>query len=171
MRKHLIIAAAAALLSPAFMPTFAGAALAAPQDHQQGEHPRFSDEDRAAFTDARIAALKAGLKLTPAQEKNWPALESVIREQAKARSARFAEWHEKSKEHEGHHNAIEGLQRRAKALETRSGELVKLSEAAKPLYDSLDEAQKHRFGVLLHAVGGERHGGHWGHEGGHGSHD
>ncbi len=171
MRKHLIIAAAATLLSPAFLPSVAGVALAAPQDRQQGEHPMFSEEDRAAFTDARVAALKTGLKLTPAQEKNWPALETVIREQAKARAARFAEWHEKNKEHEGHHNVIEALQRRAKALETRSGELVKLSEAAKPLYDSLDEAQKHRFGVLLHAVGGGKHGGHWGHEGGHGSHD
>ena len=28
-----------------------------------------SQEDRAAFTDARIAALKAGLRLTPDQEK------------------------------------------------------------------------------------------------------
>ena len=31
-------------------------------------------------------------------------------------------------------------------------ELEKIADAAKPLYDSLDEAQKHRFGVLLHEV-------------------
>ena len=46
---------------------------------------------------ARIAALKAGLKLTPAQEKNWPALETALREQAKARAARIAEWREKAR--------------------------------------------------------------------------
>jgi hypothetical protein len=54
-------------------------------------HPKFSAEDFAAFTDARIAALKAGLKLTPEQEKNWPALEAALRERAKARAARIAE--------------------------------------------------------------------------------
>ena len=40
---------------------------------------RFSPEDREAFTDARIAALRAGLKLTPDQKKLWPAVEDVIR--------------------------------------------------------------------------------------------
>ena len=34
--------------------------------------PRFTAEDAQAFADARVAALKAGLKLTPEQEKNWP---------------------------------------------------------------------------------------------------
>jgi LTXXQ motif family protein len=60
-------------------------------------------DDFAAFTDARIAALKVGLRLTPAQEKNWPALETALREQAKARGARIAEWHEKAKEPREHH--------------------------------------------------------------------
>ncbi len=43
-------------------------------------HVRFSDADRAAFLDARIAALHAGLVLTPAQEKLWPSVESALRE-------------------------------------------------------------------------------------------
>ena len=33
-------------------------------------------EDRAAFADARIAAVHAGLKLTADQEKLWPPVES-----------------------------------------------------------------------------------------------
>ena len=41
-----------------------------------------SVEDLAAFTDARIAALKAGLELTPDQAKNWPAFEQALRETA-----------------------------------------------------------------------------------------
>ena len=32
------------------------------------EHVRMSPEDRAAFTDARIAAVKAGLKLPPTRK-------------------------------------------------------------------------------------------------------
>jgi hypothetical protein len=39
--------------------------------------PRFSAEDFAAFTDARIAALKSGLQLKPTQEKKWFALETA----------------------------------------------------------------------------------------------
>ena len=52
---------------------------------------RMSTEDRAAFVDARIAAVKAGLKLTPEQEKNWPAVESAVRDFAEtvARANRF----------------------------------------------------------------------------------
>ena len=40
------------------------------------ERPGVSREDRAAFLNARIAALKAGLELTSDQEKIWPAFEA-----------------------------------------------------------------------------------------------
>src|SRR5947208_15249232 len=49
------------------------------------EHMRMSPEDRAALTDARIAAVKAGLKLTPEQEKLWPPVEAAVRDFAKLR--------------------------------------------------------------------------------------
>ncbi len=160
MKKRFMIVAAAILLAPGFGAGLANAAPAAPQ--QEDEHSRFSEEDRAAFTDAKIAGLKAGLKLTPAQEKNWPAVEAAIRDNAKARAARWAEWRENAKEPEGQRNVIEMLQRHAKMLETCAGELSKLSNAAKPLYDSLDDSQKRRFGMLLHAIG-KHHGDHWGH--------
>ena len=52
---------------------------------------RLSTEDVAAFTDARIAGLKAGLKLTAEQEKNWPAVETAIRDLAKQRADRMKE--------------------------------------------------------------------------------
>jgi hypothetical protein len=165
MKKHILIAATAALLA---WPVLSSSVLAAPPQAPEdaGMHqPRFSPEDFAAFTDARIAALKAGLKLTEAQEKNWPALETALREQAKARAARVAEWREKAKEPLEHRSVIEGLQQGAKRLAARSTELEKLADAAKPLYDSLDDAQKRRFKPLLHMAIGR----HWhhGHEGFH----
>ena len=49
------------------------------------EHMRMSPEDRAAFADARIAAVHAGLKLTPDQEKLWPPVETAVRDFAKMR--------------------------------------------------------------------------------------
>jgi hypothetical protein len=64
------------------------ASLRLASEDAAAHHPKFSADDFAAFTDARIAALKVGLKLMPAQEKNWPALETALREQAKARAAR-----------------------------------------------------------------------------------
>src|ERR1700742_3102734 len=49
------------------------------------EHKRLSAEDRAAFADARIAAVHAGLKLTADQEKLWPPVEAAVRDFAKLR--------------------------------------------------------------------------------------
>jgi len=131
-------------------------------------HPQFSAEDFAAFTDAHIAALKAGLKLTPAQEKNWPASNDATRTGEGARRA-CAEWRDRAEEPheragearekaEERRDVIEGLRQGAKhltarstELATRSAELEKLADAAKPLYDSLNDAQKRRLRPLLHA--------------------
>src|SRR5437879_11997852 len=49
------------------------------------DHVRMNPEDRAAFTDARIAAVKAGPKLTPEQEKLWPPVEAAGRDLATLR--------------------------------------------------------------------------------------
>jgi hypothetical protein len=59
-------------------------------DGPGGPHWRPSAEDISAFGDARIAALKAGLRLTPDQDKHWPAFEKALRDRAKWRSERFA---------------------------------------------------------------------------------
>src|SRR3954471_5947029 len=56
--------------------------------HGHMRHMQLSPEDRAAFTDARVAALHAGLKLNPDQEKLWPPVESAIRDMAKLRQQR-----------------------------------------------------------------------------------
>ena len=71
--------------------TLAGAGLALAQQSSPREMrgSRLSTEDVAAFADARIAGLKAGLKLTAEQEKNWPAVEAAIRELAKERADRI----------------------------------------------------------------------------------
>ena len=81
-----IALAAALTLTP-----FIGGSFAVADDSaQRQEHGHFSPEDRAAFLDARIAALKAGLELNAEQEKNWAPLESAMRDLAKQRAERFA---------------------------------------------------------------------------------
>jgi len=165
MNKHLLIAATAAAL---ILPGVSSRVLAEPPEHAT-EHHELSAEDMAAFTDARIAALKAGLKLTPAEEKNWPTLETALRDAAKAHASRAAEWREKAKELHEKHNVIEGIKLHAKGLLARGAEMEKIADAAKPLFDTLDDAQKRRFGILVHHVlhghDGGMHG-HWGMHGG-----
>ncbi len=56
-----------------------------PWFHEHMQQMRMSPEDRAAFTDARIAAVHAGLKLNADQEKLWPPVEAAVRDFAKLR--------------------------------------------------------------------------------------
>jgi hypothetical protein len=98
----------------------------------------------AAITDGRIAALKTTLKLTPGQEKNWPAFEQAIRDRAKERQARMATRHDQPRGGD----LIERLERRADAMTGAAAGLKRLAEAAKPLYQGLDDSQKHRFASL-----------------------
>ncbi len=147
MKKHLLLTAAILSLSLPISTAFAEPPGRGPEHHRA-----FSAADAAAFTNARIAALKAGLELTPAQEKLWPAFEATLRDNAKARAARLGEWREKKEEAREKPDVLAMLRAGGKALAERGAELEKLADAAKPLYDTLDEAQKRRFGVLLHMM-------------------
>jgi len=115
---------------------------------EQGERRGFSAEDAQAFTDARIAAIKAGLKLTPEQEKNWPAVETVIRDLAKARFDRMQARREARRDGDRQVDPIERLRQRADRMTESAAGLKKLADASEPLYKSLDDAQKRRLMVL-----------------------
>jgi hypothetical protein len=155
-------------------------------------HYRPSIDDMKAFTDARIAALKAGLQLTPDQEKNWPPFEQALRGLAKLRidhlQARLAREElarqELAREEAGAPQTppapFERLAKRADALAKRSAALKQLADTGAPLYQSLSDAQKERFKILAHQLrphhhhfawrggeGGWRDGRGEGHESGH----
>jgi hypothetical protein len=138
----------------------AGATLAYAQSNPDpfSRAPRWrpSAEDIAALGDARIAALHAGLKLNADQEKNWPAVESALRDLAKQRSERFAARASANPPTD----PIQRLAQRAEVIESRGAALKKLAQAAAPLYESLDDGQKHRF-MLLARLEGHRFGHHW----------
>ena len=144
------------ILAGATALAIAGGSLAyaqkAPDGPKGAERWRPTAQDMAAFGDARIAALKAGLKLTPDQEKNWPAVETAMRDMAKQRSERFAARASADKPAD----PIERMSARADAMTQRGTALKKLADAAAPLYKSLDEGQKHRF-MMLARLGGEQH--------------
>lgn len=136
---------------PAAAPAQTAPAQNAPADAQRY---RATPEDRAALTDARIAALKAGLKLTAEQEKNWPAVEAAIRDLAKQRADRAATMRDgRNAQAQGQSqqrpDAVQRLRRSADMMTERAAGLKKLADAVEPLYKTLDDGQKHRFAALM----------------------
>ena len=134
--------------------------------HQMSDRedaPRWqpSAEDMKAFTDARVAALKAGLELKPEQEKNWPAVEAAIRDMAKARADRMAA----RANEQPPSDPVECLHRRAERLGAVAAGLKKLADAEEPLYKSLDDAQKQRFKILTRVLRPHHHVGFAGRQG------
>jgi zinc resistance-associated protein len=138
---------------------------AAPDSAQQqrddgARRERPTAEDLAALVDARVAALKAGLKLTPEQEKNWPAVETAIRAFANERFVRMAERRDRREARRA--DPIERLRQRAEMMSSTAAGLRRLADAADPLYKSLDDGQKRRFGMLARSMGsGPRGMSHW----------
>lgn len=121
------------------------------QEHMR--HMRMNPEDRAAFVDARIAAVHAGLKLNADQEKLWPPVESAVREFAKLRidraNARMdAGPGDADKNADKPEDPVARLRQRAEDMGATSAALKKIADAADPLYKTLDEGQKRRLAVL-----------------------
>ena len=106
--------------------------------------PKFNMEDMAAFADARIAALHAGLKLNADQEKIWPTFEQSLRDLIKMRMERSAA----KPQQQPSSDPVMRLQRLADALSTRGAVLKHLADALAPLYQSFDDGQKRRFTIL-----------------------
>ena len=152
MRKAILITSTAFILAgvaPAFAKTDAQEKLAIEHtDSEQRHAPRFSIEDRAAFTAARIAALKAGLQLKPDQEAHWAAVETALHTAAQERTEQRAQHREKHSDHP-RPDALEILNWRAENLRNHAERLSKIAAASKPLFNSLSEAQKRRFSILL----------------------
>lgn len=112
--------------------------------------PPMSAEDVAAYFDARIAAMKVGLELTPVQEKAWPPVEAALRDMQKHRADRLnQERNAAGAKPAGARDAIALLRRRADAMVEAAADLKRLADTAEPLYTSLSDSQKNRFLVLL----------------------
>src|ERR1700733_16050549 len=106
--------------------------------HEHMGHMRMNAEDRAAFTDARIAAVKAGLKLTPDQEKLWPPVEVAVRDFAKLRidraNARMNAEKDGSSDAQKPDDPVGRLRARADRMATTAAVLKRIADAADPLY-------------------------------------
>src|SRR5579863_8494799 len=134
--------------------------------HDHMGYTRTSPEDRAAFADARIAAVHAGLKLGADQEKLWPPVEAAVRDLVKIRidraNARMKAREDAEKNPDTPDDPVARLRARAERMAVTSAALKKIADAADPLYKTLDDGQKRRLAMLTHH---NRHGGGEGGEG------
>ena len=151
MRKFAI--AAVAVLAIA-----GSTAVYAQHRHWGHGFSRMNPEDRAAYADARIAAVHAGLKLTADQEKLWPPVEAAIKDFAKLRLDRANARMNPPKDDSSQpkpDDPVARLRDRAENMAATAGAMKKIAEAADPLYKTLDEGQKRRLAVLTRFGGRE----------------
>src|SRR5215470_11180980 len=97
---------------------------------QEASLPRLSPDDLKALTDARIAATKDVLKLTPEQTRFWPPVENAIRARAEARHQRIERVrHLAEQMREGRVDPVEIMRMRAETLSERGTTLKQLADA------------------------------------------
>ena len=124
-------------------------ALAAEGDQQASRAERMQQwtADRETVLDAKLSGMKAGLGLTADQEKLWAPFEAAVKDAAKSRIDAIGEMM-RTRSHGERLSPVDHLEAMADRLSQGATNIKKIADAAKPLYDSLDESQKHKFGML-----------------------
>lgn len=126
------------------------------------------EADHEALLDAKLGGLKAGLKLTPDQEKLWAPFEAAVRSAAQMRmqhmQAMMERMHrmrngmdqemtdrpdmrEMGEAGEGA-SPVDRLAAAADRMSKAAAAMKQIADTAKPLYGSLDNSQKRIFGFL-----------------------
>jgi hypothetical protein len=127
------------------------------------QHRHLSADDISAFADARIAAMKAGLELTPDQTKNWPAFEQAVRNMVQLRIQRIqarqaaAQGSQQGSQNAAPATPFDRMSHRADAMTKRGAALKQIADAGAPLYASLNDAQKSRFTMLARMLRPHEH--------------
>ncbi len=158
MMRHILLACAALVAW-----TFAPAARAAEDEASQPTMERMQHwaDDHEAMLDAKLAGLRAGLRLTSDQEKLWPPFETAIREaaklhmeQMKSMMERMRKMHETMMQGEPSEavSPIDRLEAMGQHMSARGAAIEKVADAGKPLYASLDDSQRRRFAMLGRAL-------------------
>jgi hypothetical protein len=136
--------------------TGALSAKADPTDQRSGpmgmERMQHWAADHQALLDAKLAGLKAGLKLTPDQEKLWGPFEAAVRDAAKMRMEHMRAMMDRMRDMMGEdverRSPVDRIEMMAAHMSEAASALTKIADAAKPFYASLDDSQKRIFGWL-----------------------
>lgn len=149
MRRTLILVTTAALLTGT---AITGSAVA----RDRSDRPELTAGQITDLAAARVAQLKADLRLTPDQEKNWPAFETALVDMWKKQAEQQIAWRSAHAKQQGSVDLIDEMRKDADEQIDRSNARKKLADAAQPLYSSLDDQQKHRLADALFRRGRDR---------------
>jgi zinc resistance-associated protein len=136
LRMLAAATAAAALSASGFTIT------AAAQSDEQPSHAELVQRWAEAGIDAQLKGLKTSLRLTADQEKDWGPFESAVKDAEKARVLAL------QKEQSSSLSPMDRNSAKADRIAQGQADLEKIVEAAKPLFASLDGAQKQKFVAL-----------------------
>ena len=151
MKTVLFIVAAALIAGAAFTDS-----AIAQRRGDRGDRATLTANQIVAQTDANTAHIKADLRLTPEQEKNWSGLETALHDIGVKRADRLVAIRTEHGRQKDSGDLIEYLNSRGKLLDERSADVKKLADAGQPLYASLDEQQKRQFANEMIRLSSER---------------
>ena len=160
MNRIIILVAATAIAGSSLMST-----ASAQQDRTMPERVRPAashvERDRptasqlVAYDEARIARLKANLRLNKDQDGTWGKFESALKGISKDRADRFIAWTDErekrvvSTEPAAAPTLAERLRKRADAMVKHADDLKKLADASEPLLEKLDDTQKRQASEFI----------------------
>ena len=144
------------LITALVLSTCALSAKADPTEQRSGpmgiERMQHWAADHQALLDAKLAGLKAGLKLNPDQEKLWGPFEAAVRDAAKMRMEHMRAMMEGMRgmmeEDAEPRSPMDHIEMMAAHMSEAAAALTKIADAGKPFYASLDDSQKRIFGWL-----------------------
>jgi hypothetical protein len=171
MEKRIVSGFAAAGLAEAIIVPFSYGAQGRETRSERAASTISQSTDRA---EARIAILKADLRLSSDQAQHWSGLESALRDIVAKRAKSLAASHdletgrassnspaapdisitedEKEQSSRSERDArkvrlddIDEMRRKADAYTVQAAELRQIADAAQPLYDTLDDHQRRRL--------------------------
>jgi hypothetical protein len=147
MKRTLLATLATVALS---ISAFAQSDQPPAQSDQKPTHAEQAQHWAEAALDTQLKGMKASLGLTADQEKDWEPFEAAVRDAANARVLAV------QKEQGGGLSPMDRNLAKADRIGQGQANLEKIVEAAKPLYETLDNARKQKFVTLGRTLVPER---------------
>jgi hypothetical protein len=125
------------------------AAPAAAQNQNKNDPNRPTVSQLVAQDDARIAQLKANLRLNQDQESDWGKLENALKDISKRRAERRIALLDEYEKREKPLTHAEMLRKHADAMAARAEELRAIADAAEPLSEKFNPQQRQRVDNII----------------------
>lgn len=149
--KPFAILAGASLMALAGASAIAQTAPTTPAPDQQAQAQQNRRSDAEALLDARVAGVRAGLKLTPEQERLFAPVEQAYRTMAAERVRRMEERRDQRgrPSDDDRLDMMQRLDRRAERATQNAQRIAGFASVMRPFWASLDDNQKRLLPRLM----------------------